>query len=218
MNKTKITAFALSLLLLTGCTNANRGEEGEGSSTGVPDAAELELQAAKTQTEYYRQLVEKLQAELLVVQNTIQTTEAEYEAKLRELEALLGLPAESTHPDFRIALCEGGVMITEYIGSGGEVEIPSMIGEQKVVAIGDRAFENALTLTAVTIPEGVERIGWFAFSGCIKLTSVTLPGSVRSMEYGCFQNCPAGLVVSCPKGSYSEKYANSYGLAVKTSE
>ncbi len=214
MKRTGVLALILSALLLTSCAPSGTGGE-EDTTSGIPDSSQVALEAAKAETDYYRRLVESLQAELLVAKSTMASSEEAYEARIRELEVLLGLPDPALHPDYRISLCEGGVMITEYIGSDTAARIPERIGDAAVVAIGDRAFENNLTLTEVVIPEGVREIGWFSFAGCIKLTSVTLPASLRSVEYGCFQNCPSALSVVCPAGSYAEKYANSYGIFVK---
>ena len=44
-----------------------------------------------------------------------------------------------------------------------------------VKGIGQLAFRNKKSMTAVTLPEGLTEMGVYAFGGCSGLTSVTLP-------------------------------------------
>jgi hypothetical protein len=63
-------------------------------------------------------------------------------------------------------------------GMGGSYIIPN-----SVTTIGDYAFETCLSLTNVTIPNGVSSIGYAAFDGS-GITTVTIPGSVTNIaEY-----------------------------------
>ena len=64
---------------------------------------------------------------------------------------------------------ENGVLM-KYNGSGGDVVIPA-----DVVEISYYAFSNCTGLTAVTIPEGITKIGAYAFQGT-GLVSLTIPG------------------------------------------
>ena len=72
-------------------------------------------------------------------------------------------------------------VLTEYIGAGGAVTIPS-----GVTSIGDYAFLYCEGLTSVTIPSSVTSIGDRAFRDCIRLTSVTIPSSVTSIGGSAF--------------------------------
>jgi alpha-tubulin suppressor-like RCC1 family protein len=87
--------------------------------------------------------------------------------------------------------------ITGYTG-GGVVVIPATIGGGAVTAIGNDAFKNNQTLTAVTIPEGVTTIGSYAFAGCISMKSITLPNSLSSIGRSAFESCGALASISIP--------------------
>ena len=58
-----------------------------------------------------------------------------------------------------------------------------------VKTIGN-AFGNCGSLSSITIPSNVTRIGWNAFNGCSGLTSVTIPPFVRNIDYGAFGGTP----------------------------
>lgn len=77
---------------------------------------------------------------------------------------------------------ENGVLI-KYNGNGGDVVIP-----EGVTAIGDQAFFECSSLTAVVIPENLTDIDDTAFECCESLTVSGVPGS------------------------YAEKYAKEHGL------
>lgn len=69
------------------------------------------------------------------------------------------------------------------------ITIPEYIDGVKVVAIGDRAFENCTNLYSVNLPESITSIGQECFKGCESLQSITLPDSVTSIGTGIFTDC-----------------------------
>lgn len=87
--------------------------------------------------------------------------------------------------DFKYSILEDGtVEITEYLGTSGNVEIPSQVEDltgsmRKVTRIGRSVFENNLRLTSVTIPNGVTQIGTNAFTNCTNLITVDTSGVVE---------------------------------------
>ena len=86
-----------------------------------------------------------------------------------------------------------------YKGTSDVIELPKDFqGNQ--YAIGDRAFENCSTLTAITFSEGVTSIGKFAFSGCSSLTSITIPenSQLTSIGSGAFRNCSSLKQMTIP--------------------
>jgi len=46
------------------------------------------------------------------------------------------------------------------------------------------AFEQCASLTSITIPKKVTRIGDYAFYGCTNLTSVTFQGTIAADKFG----------------------------------
>lgn len=69
-----------------------------------------------------------------------------------------------------------------------QVDIPTQVNGKQVTAIEQEAFRRCRTLTAVTIPDGITRIGTSAFVGC-GITSVFIPASVEKIGFGAFSFC-----------------------------
>ena len=82
--------------------------------------------------------------------------------------------------DFAIS---GGVL-TQYVGNGGDVVIPSIVTE-----IGDSAFDGHEDITSVTIPSSVLKIGDGAFFGCTNIKRLSLLGTVEKIGEGAFSLC-----------------------------
>ena len=70
------------------------------------------------------------------------------------------------------------------LGTMTSVTIPS--GVKK---IGAFAFRGCTGLKSVTIPEGVTDIGWVAFVNCVGLKSLTIPESVKVIGPDAFKGC-----------------------------
>ena len=108
------------------------------------------------------------------------------------------------------------VNILRYLGEGGKITIPSMIGGKPVTWIDEHAFRGA-AVTNVTIPgtvrtirthaftgcdqleiltiaDGVKTIDGYAFSECTNLTLVSLPDSIQEIGAGAFRGCPELLL------------------------
>ena len=86
----------------------------------------------------------------------------------------------------------GTIIITKYLGSDGEVTIPTEITGLPVVSLGDMAFASNASLASVTIPEGVMSLGGAVFSGCPSLTNIVIPNGVTNIGERAFEAC-AGL-------------------------
>ncbi len=57
----------------------------------------------------------------------------------------------------------------------------------QVTQIEPNAFEGAVFLASVAIPEGVTSIGESAFAGCVNLKSVSLPSTLKTIDYAAFK-------------------------------
>ena len=84
-----------------------------------------------------------------------------------------------------------------------------------VTSIGDNAFYDCYSLTAINIPDGVTSIGIGAFQGCHSLTAINIPDGATSIGDNAFQNCHSLTAINIPDGVTSiSGYAfyNCYSL------
>lgn len=58
-----------------------------------------------------------------------------------------------------------------------------------VTSIGNRAFEDCISLKNIVLPNSLTSIGENAFYGCSSLTSIVIPDGVTSIESGAFRAC-----------------------------
>ena len=65
-----------------------------------------------------------------------------------------------------------------------EVRFPSSLKE-----IGDKAFENCDSLKTITLPEGCKTLGSMAFAYCFDLETVIIPSSMERIESDTFHRC-----------------------------
>ena len=99
---------------------------------------------------------------------------------------------EDEGKDYEYTELEDGTLeITKYTGSGTQPEIPAQIGGKRVSSITGSTFKDNMSVTRITVPDGVERIGQSVFSGCGSLAEVDLPASVVDIKGSMFKNCPA---------------------------
>ena len=110
----------------------------------------------------------------------------------------------STESDFQYAIIAetfgttNDVIISRYIGSGGDVVIPSTLGGYRVTSIRGAAFEGNTTVTSVVIPDSVTTIGGRAFRDCTSLTSVIIGNSVTSIGGQAFYGCTSLVSITIP--------------------
>lgn len=64
--------------------------------------------------------------------------------------------------------------------------------------IGEHTFHDCRSLASVTIPEGVTEIGREAFAGCESLASVAIPASVTEIGREAFRDCKSLVTISIP--------------------
>jgi hypothetical protein len=85
----------------------------------------------------------------------------------------------------------------------GDIVIPKTFTydgvKYKVTKIGERAFDENITITSVEIPSTVTEIGDYAFYECSKMTSVKIPSSVKKIGDYAFQYCAVLKTVDISK-------------------
>lgn len=96
---------------------------------------------------------------------------------------------------------DGGLIITSYKGTRGEIIVPEKIGKDVVVEIGAGAFcpfsrritpearEARKNATKITLPKSVRAIGKGAFWACEWLVSVNIPEGVEVIRENTFAEC-----------------------------
>ncbi len=104
--------------------------------------------------------------------------------------------------DFAYEVNVGGttITITDYIGEGGAVSIPTSLEGLTVTSIGNRAFEGCSNVTRVIVPGCIVSIGSSAFSYCTSLTDVTIGNSVTNIASQVFAGCANLLSVTIGTG------------------
>ena len=111
-----------------------------------------------------------------------------------------GLTRLEISPENRTFRVESGVVLSKdgktvffVLGSLTSVTIP-----KGVRRIGESAFSGCTNLTGVNIPAGVTKIGKSAFRGCTGLTGVTIPDGLTEIGACAFQGCTGLTSVSIP--------------------
>lgn len=95
---------------------------------------------------------------------------------------------ELTFEDFTYTiLADGTLEITKYTGDETVVFVPEQINDLDVTAISSGAFSQNGTITDVTLPDGIIKIGDHAFTECTSLKSVNLPEGLLSLGDLVFQ-------------------------------
>lgn len=107
---------------------------------------------------------------------------------------------------------DGTLVITGYKGGGTVLNVPEKIGNGAVTEIGDWALsphaprikeptrEFRKTITRITLPEGLKKIGESAFCDLISLESVNIPESVISIGEYAFRDCVSLKTIIVPDG------------------
>lgn len=83
-----------------------------------------------------------------------------------------------------------GITIKGFKGDVTELDIPEVIGNQQVVAIGAYAFNCCRSLSAITIPATIKKIDCSAFLSCTNLSSVTIRNENADIAPDAFRGCP----------------------------
>lgn len=79
-------------------------------------------------------------------------------------------------------------------------EITTVIVEDGITLIGDRAFQNFTALTDVSIADSVTEMHTRIFWGCTLLANVRLSNGLQHMGINVFYQCPALASITIPDG------------------
>ena len=91
------------------------------------------------------------------------------------------------------------VLLAYPAGRQGEYTIPSKVNGKEIDQIWTSGFEGAASLTDITIPASIGRLGTAAFEST-GLTHVTIPDTVQQVDPAVFQNCTSLVSVKLPNG------------------
>lgn len=211
----KILVICTIILIVLSVTACGKSEDETPKTPNNSDTGEVNV---------YSTLIELLRGEIETLKKEQSETKAEYEAKIEELEKQLSAvsgtagekeenadkPGESS--PFTYEVKNGTAEITGYSGKYSVLVIPDTIDGYTITSIADSVFSGNTNLTSVSLPKDLKTLGWFAFSGCTALKSATLPVSISEIGYDAFAHCTK-LTIYCEKGSYAEKFAESYGIS-----
>lgn len=97
--------------------------------------------------------------------------------------------------------------------------LETVVIENGVESIGQKAFENCTSLKTVVIPESVITIGIGAFYGCTALENLSVPATVTTINRGAFQGCES-ITLLVDEGSAAHTYAvdNSIDFMLNSDE
>ena len=108
---------------------------------------------------------------------------------------------------------EGTLTITSYKGTLTEVEVPAMIGKDKVTVIGRAVFgdKNCFVsgvknydvrkkITSIVVPEGITSIEKEAFAGCSSLVRISMPDTLTEIGMWAFKSCSSLKSITIPEG------------------
>lgn len=109
--------------------------------------------------------------------------------------------------NFTLETLNGNYVITDYIGQGVNVSIPSQIDGKAVNKIASNAFRDSDTIKTVTVNNGIASIGNTAFMNCTSLEGIYVPSSVTEIGPNAFYGCNENLIIYCHSGSAAHQYA-----------
>lgn len=117
--------------------------------------------------------------------------------------------------DFQYTVSTEHIVIDRYIGENPNPVVPAMIDGLPVKELGKYSFAGT-DIVCITIPEGVESIEENAFGVCESLTDVTLPSSLKRLGSAVFQGCE--LLKTIKISGSSQNYSVVDGILYDTQQ
>ena len=121
-------------------------------------------------------------------QNGSEQNKDDDETQRLSVDAVQNAP-ETDADEFDYDVTDDGVEITNYNGDGGIVVVPEKIEGVDVVLIGEDAFANVDTVTAVKLPDTVREVGEKAFLNCTALEIFISGAGVKTLGPYAFNAC-----------------------------
>lgn len=81
------------------------------------------------------------------------------------------------------------VNIVKYLGDEKVVEISSKINQYYVKSIGEKSFEDCVTIEEILISEGIKKVSAYAFADCDNLKNISMPNSIDLIGEYAFKGC-----------------------------
>lgn len=94
--------------------------------------------------------------------------------------------------------------------------IKTVVIQEGIMAIGNGAFEDIVTLETVELAPSIESIGSYSFKGCSALLKIELPLSIKTIGYNAFEGCTRLKQITIPthvKNIPSSAFENCVNLA-----
>ena len=83
------------------------------------------------------------------------------------------------------------------------ITIPQMLSGYPVKIISENAFRNCTSITGISIPYGITKIGRLAFGNCTCLKKIALPKSLETIENWAFESCNSLATILLPENLIS---------------
>lgn len=105
-----------------------------------------------------------------------------------------GYTVETTSPDLQdgdfgyYVINKNELMVTEYKGTGKEIEIPETYKDYTITAISSFVFDSSEAETVI-MPDTIKSIGDYAFASCKNLKSVKFSNKLETLGSNCFFFC-----------------------------
>jgi len=94
---------------------------------------------------------------------------------------------------------EDGWTVRDCFAGVRNVELPSAVMDQPVIAIEDGAFSTCKQLTSISIPKSIQQIGQNAFYECSSLQTAAIEGEIKTLPHGMFDGCTSLTTLSIPE-------------------
>ena len=90
------------------------------------------------------------------------------------------------------------------------IKIPSSVKGEKVISIGEDAFDTNYTIVSIEMPDTIVSIKYSGISGCFVLENIVLSNNLREIGYGVLDNCDMLKYNEKDNGKYLSSRFNPY--------